>query len=91
MVLTSANSPYGTACIGCRGFLIAPACSEYVTSLHIRHVWSCDSCGVGFETSDHLRCSASSEARRTVQPLPLFDAAPLGALGARPRHPRRCG
>ena len=74
MVLTSANSPYGTACIGCGGFLIAPACSKYVTSLHVRHVWSCDSCGVGFETSDHLRCSASSEARRTVQPLPLFDA-----------------
>jgi hypothetical protein len=73
VVVTSTNNylRYGTACIGCGGLLIAPVRSKYVTTLQVRHVWSCDTCDSKFETSDHLR---SSEARRTVRPLPLFVA-----------------
>jgi hypothetical protein len=71
---TNNCSPYGTACIGCRGFLIAPARSKFVTSLEVRHVWSCENCGLQFESSDHLRCDAPSEARRTVRRFPLLVA-----------------
>lgn len=57
---------YGIGCIRCGQTLIAPDWSKYVNSLHVHHTWSCESCGVQFETSDHLRCP---EPRRTVQPL----------------------
>jgi hypothetical protein len=44
MVVTSTDNylPYGTACVGCGGLLIAPVCSKYVTLLQVRHVWTCD-------------------------------------------------
>ena len=58
------HSLYGIACIQCGQTLIAPDCSRYVRSRIVRHAWSCESCGVRFETSDHLRLS---EHRRTVR------------------------
>jgi hypothetical protein len=65
MVVTSTNnhSTYGIACIQCRETLIAPEWSKYVSPRLVRHVWSCEYCGVWFETSDHLQ---SPEPRWTV-------------------------
>jgi hypothetical protein len=76
MVVISTNnySPYGIACIRCNDRLIAPNWSEYVSKHHVRHSWSCDSCGYQFETSDRLRFTAPSKARRKVRPLPLLVA-----------------
>ena len=61
MMVTSTNihSPYGIACIRCNDSLIAPNWSEYVSEQHVRHSWSCESCGHQFETSDRLRFAAS--------------------------------
>jgi hypothetical protein len=72
MVVTSTNnySPYGIACIRCSEILIAPKWSKYVSPRHVRHAWSCESCGVQFETSDHLRLNAPSKTRRKVRVLP---------------------
>ena len=58
------HSPYGIACVCCDDRLIAPNWSEYVSEHHVRHAWSCDSCGHQFETSDHLRFNAKTKARR---------------------------
>ena len=71
---TTTHSPYGTVCIECGGLLIAPDRSQHVTSLEVRHVWSCEGCGVQFETSDHLRADTSSDTRRKIRPLPLLVA-----------------
>ena len=74
MVVTSTNnySPYGIACIRCSETLIAPAWSKYVSPRHIRHAWSCESCGHQFETSEHLRFEATSKARRKIRHLPVL-------------------
>ena len=76
MVVTSTHNycPYGIACNRCNDRLIAPNWSEYVSENHVRHSWSCDSCGHQFETSDHLRFNATSNARRKVPLLPLLVA-----------------
>jgi hypothetical protein len=65
---THNHSPYGIACVRCGRTLIAPDGSKYVNSRHVHHTWSCESCGVQFETSDHLRSS------RKVRALPLLVA-----------------
>jgi DNA-directed RNA polymerase subunit RPC12/RpoP len=72
MVVTSTNnySSYGIACAQCNHRLIAPNWSEYVSENHVRHSWSCESCGHQFETSDRLRFKARWRAR----PLPLLVA-----------------
>jgi hypothetical protein len=72
MVVTSTNnySSYGIACARCDARQIAPNWSEYVSEHHVRHSWSCESCGHQFETSDHLRFNAISKARRKVRVLP---------------------
>jgi ribosomal protein L37AE/L43A len=31
--------------------LLAPEWSEYLDDRHIRHLWSCDTCGYEFETT----------------------------------------
>ena len=76
MVVTSTNnySPYGIACIRCNDRLIAPNWSEYVSERHVRHSWSCESCGHQFETSDYLRLNATSNARRKARSLALLVA-----------------
>jgi uncharacterized protein with PIN domain len=64
MVVTSTNNyfSYGITCAECNHRLIAPNWSEYVSEHHIRHFWSCESCGHQFETADHLRFNAPSKA-----------------------------
>jgi hypothetical protein len=76
MVVISTNnySPYGIACIRCNDRLIAPHWSEFVSERHIRHSWSCESCGHQFETSDRLRLNAPTKARWKVRPVPLLVA-----------------
>jgi hypothetical protein len=68
------HSPYGIACVCCDDRLIAPNWSEYVTEHHVRHAWSCDSCGHQFETSDHLGLVAKTKARRERHLPPLRGA-----------------
>ncbi len=41
-------------CPRCNDVLIAAAASEHVSEKHVRHVWSCDSCGHVFATSVRL-------------------------------------
>jgi uncharacterized protein with PIN domain len=74
MVVISTNnySPYGIACILCNDSLIAPNWSEYVSEHHVRHSWSCESCGQQFETSEHLRFEATSKVRRKIRHLPVL-------------------
>jgi hypothetical protein len=76
LVVTSTDNYalFGIVCIRCGEMLIAPERSQYVTSGHVRHAWFCESCGGEFETSDHLRCDAPSEACRTVRSLSLLVA-----------------
>jgi hypothetical protein len=69
-ISTKNYSPYGIACVQCDDTLIAPNWSEYVSEHHVRHSWSCDSCGYRFETSDHLRFTRTTKALREIQPLP---------------------
>jgi hypothetical protein len=37
-------------CAQCGDNLFAPEWSEYLDARHIRHLWSCDTCGYRFET-----------------------------------------
>ena len=41
-------------CPRCNDVLFAAAASEHVSEKHVRHVWSCDSCGHEFATSVRL-------------------------------------
>jgi uncharacterized protein with PIN domain len=72
VISTNDYSPYGTACILCNDSVIAPNLSEYASERHVRHFWSCESCGHQFETSEHLRFEATSEARRKIRHLPVL-------------------
>ena len=38
-------------CPQCSAWLLAPDWSEYLNERCIRHTWSCDACGYGFETA----------------------------------------
>ncbi len=38
-------------CPQCSGWLLAPDWSEYLNTRCVRHNWSCDACGYGFETT----------------------------------------
>lgn len=38
-------------CPQCSASLLAPDWSEYLNERCIRHTWSCDACGYGFETA----------------------------------------
>ena len=38
-------------CPQCSGWLLAPDWSEHVNERSVRHSWSCDGCGYGFETT----------------------------------------
>ena len=59
VVVSTDNYAYGIACVRCNFTLIAPNWSEYVSERHIRHFWSCESCGHQFTTSDDLPRSRS--------------------------------
>ena|SRR6266852_2023932 len=68
---TKNQSLYGIDCIRCDDRLIAPNWSAYMSENHVRHSWSCESCGHQFETSDlcglthplRLACKSRSLAR----------------------------
>jgi ribosomal protein L37AE/L43A len=38
-------------CPRCNDMLFAATASEHVSEKHVRHIWSCDSCGHEFSTS----------------------------------------
>ncbi len=38
-------------CPQCSAWLLAPDWSEYLNERCVRHTWSCDACGHGFETA----------------------------------------
>jgi predicted RNA-binding Zn-ribbon protein involved in translation (DUF1610 family) len=45
------RSPRSLSCPNCGDTLLAPEQSEFHECGHIRHYWSCDSCGQACETS----------------------------------------
>ena len=69
---TKNQSPYGIACVRCDDRLIAPSWSEFVSEGHIRHSWTCESCGHQFETSD--RFNAATNPGWQARPLPSLVA-----------------
>ena len=42
------------SCPKCNDLLFAPAASEFVSKEHVRHQWSCETCGHEFSTSVRL-------------------------------------
>jgi len=58
----------------CNGRLIAPNRSEYVSERHVRHSWSCESCGQEFVTSDYLEFGRTTKARTKFPSLTLLVA-----------------
>jgi hypothetical protein len=46
-----APKSFGRPCAQCGGDIIAPEWSEYLSNGHVRHIWTCESCGHGFEDS----------------------------------------
>lgn len=42
------------SCPKCHDLLCAPAASEFVSKEHVRHQWSCETCGHEFATSVRL-------------------------------------
>ena len=38
-------------CPQCNEALLAPDWSEYLSERAVRHTWSCEACGYGFETT----------------------------------------
>ena len=38
-------------CPQCSAWLLAPEWSEHLNDRCVRHTWSCDACGYGFETA----------------------------------------
>jgi primosomal protein N' len=74
VVITTSSYSYGIACIRCNERMIAPNWSEYVNEHHVRHSWSCESCGHQFERLDDVRGSASTKTRRKIPTLQLLVA-----------------
>jgi transcription elongation factor Elf1 len=50
-------------CPRCNDLLFAAMASEHVSEKHVRHVWSCDSCGHEFATSVRLSFQRAEPAR----------------------------
>jgi ribosomal protein L37AE/L43A len=42
---------FGRPCARCGADIIAPEWSEYLSNGRVRHIWTCDACGHGFEDS----------------------------------------
>jgi uncharacterized protein with PIN domain len=38
-------------CPQCSAWLLAPDWSEHLSERRVRHTWSCETCGYGFETT----------------------------------------
>ena len=65
-VVSTDSYSYGIACVRCNYTMIAPNWSEYVTEHHVRHSWSCESCGNQFETLDDVQGSTSAKTGRKI-------------------------
>jgi len=50
-------------CPQCNDVLFAATASEHVSEKHVRHVWSCESCGHEFSTFVSLPFIAAAKAR----------------------------
>ena len=48
------------SCPQCGEGLLAPEWSEYLNAQCVRHTWSCEACGYGFETAVYF---ASTQAK----------------------------
>jgi hypothetical protein len=53
---------FGNRCAQCRADIIAPEWSEYLSDYHIRHVWSCETCGYQFEDTVRLSVRELTDA-----------------------------
>ena len=51
------------ACPRCRDVLIAAAASMHVNEKHVRHLWSCDSCGHTFVTTVRIPVAFGDRVR----------------------------
>jgi len=49
-------------CPQCSGWLLAPDWSEHINERRVRHNWSCDGCGYGFETTVFFRTPEQAAA-----------------------------
>jgi len=49
-------------CPQCDGWLLAPEWSEHLTERSVRHTWSCEACGYGFETTVFFAAPAKAAA-----------------------------
>ena len=65
-------SPYGIACVRCNDQLIAPNWSEFVSEFHVRHFWSCESCGRQFETLDDVRAAPPLRLVERIRVFPCL-------------------
>lgn len=53
-------------CAQCGELLIAPTWSEPVGNRSLRHLWQCNVCGYGFETTVHLKTEELREPLRAA-------------------------
>ena len=49
-------------CPQCSAHLLAPVWSEHVNECRVRHTWSCETCGYGFETTVFFPASSERNA-----------------------------
>jgi hypothetical protein len=49
-------------CPRCSDLVFAPLASEFVSTSHVRHQWSCEACGHAFSTSVELLFSRTPRA-----------------------------
>lgn len=56
-------------CPRCNDLLFAATASEHVSEKHVRHAWSCDSCGHEFATSVRLTFQRPVRARVPLSQL----------------------
>jgi ribosomal protein L37AE/L43A len=47
------------ACAQCGEILFMPEWSEHVDERRVRHLWRCDACGYGFETTVYYEAVAA--------------------------------
>jgi hypothetical protein len=48
------------SCPQCGEWILAPEWSEYLSEQCVRHTWSCDACGYGFETAVYFAREAQA-------------------------------
>ena len=61
------DSPYGSTCVRCSAFVIAPESSGYVSNHGVRHRWSCENCGNASEVIIGVGAKTSVKMNRAVR------------------------